>query len=150
MARTRAQDAYGATASGYATGFLPLPLAVTVALLIAANHRTSTSSTDVLWVLIASIPAALVLGPWNTKRVLTAYGDRHADDTAKAAVPMGVAGLFFEAIALVPLLYLGWIGLVADVALTSVIVPGLARQRVLSRLDDAHEAARLRRRAGSG
>jgi hypothetical protein len=144
MARTRAQDAFGVTASGYAAGFLPLPLAVTVLLLLSADDGTRTGSVSVLWVLLISIPAALVFGPLNTKRTLTAYGDDHAVETAKTAVAMGVVGLVVQALALVPLLYLGWIGLVLDVALTAVLVPGLARQRVLSKLDEAKLADKLR------
>ena len=92
-----------------------------------------------------SIPAALALGPWNTARTLTAYGDAHAGETAKAAVGMGVLGLVVQALVLVPLLYIGWIGLVLDVVLTAVLVPSLARQRVLSKLDEARAAERLRR-----
>ena len=144
MARTRAQEAFGATVSGYAAGFLPLPLAVTVVLLLSANDSSRSGSVSVLWVLLISIPAALVLGPFNTKRTLTAYGDQHASDTAKAAVGMAVVGLVAQALVLVPLLYIGWIGLVLDVALPAVLVPALARQRVLSKLDEAREAERIR------
>jgi hypothetical protein len=148
MARTRAQEAFGATASGYAAGFLPLPLAVTVILLLNAKESAQTGSVSVLWVLIVSIPAALILGPLNTRRTLAAYGDQLASETAKATVLMGVAGLVFQSLALVPLLYLCWIGLVVDVALTAVLVPGLARQRVLGKLDEAKAAERIRRQTG--
>jgi hypothetical protein len=61
---------------------------------------------------------------------------------------MGIVGLVLQSLVLVPLLYLGWIGLVLDVALTAVVVPGLARQRVLSRVDEAKAAERIRRQAG--
>ncbi len=145
MARTRAQEAFGATVSGYATGFLPVPLLATVLLLVSANDSTRTGSVNILWVLVVSVPAALVLGPWSTVRTLRAYGDPHAGATARAAVGMAVAGLVVQALVLVPLLYLGWIGLVLNVALTAVLVPGLARQRVLSKLDEAAAAERLRR-----
>ena len=148
MARTRAEEAFGATASGYAAGFLPLPLAVTAVLLLQADHKAQSGSVSVLWVLLASIPAALVLGPLNTRRTLTAYGDGLAHATARASVLMGIVGLVLQSLVLVPLLYLGWIGLVLDVALTSVVVPGLARQRVLSRVDEAKAAERIRRQAG--
>jgi hypothetical protein len=84
----------------------------------------------------------------NTRRTLAAYGDQLASETAKATVLMGVAGLVFQSLALVPLLYLGWIGLVVDVALTAVLVPGLARQRVLGKLDEAKAAERIRRQTG--
>lgn len=147
MARIRAEEAFGATLSGYAAGFLPVPLAVTTALLLWANEDSKTGSVSVLWVLLASIPAALVLGPWNTRRTLTAYGDDHAGETARATVGFGIVGLVAQAIALVPLLYIGWIGLVIDVALPAAMVPGLARQRVLSKVDEARMAARLRRQS---
>jgi hypothetical protein len=146
MARSRAQEAFGAAISGYAAGYLPLPMAVTAVLLLRADESSRSGSVSVLSVLLASIPAALVLGPWNTKRTLTLYGDDHAGETARAAVGFGVVGLVVEALALAPLLYLGWIGLVVDVALPAAVVPGLARQRVLNRLDEARAAARLRRR----
>ena len=144
MARSRAQEAFGATTSGYAAGFLPLPLAVTVVLLLTANDSSRSGSVNVLWVLLTSIPAALILGPWNTARTLRSYGDAHASETAKATVLMAIPGLFVQALVLVPLLYIGWIGLVLDVALTAILVPSLARQRVLSKLDEAREADRLR------
>ena len=147
MARTRAQEAFGATLSGYAAGFLPLPLLVTVALLLGAKEDSRTGAVSVLWVLIASIPAALLLGPWNTKRTLVAYGDSHASETARACAGFGLVGLVVEALALVPLLYIGWIGLVIDVAIPAALVPSLARQRVLNRLDEARMAARLRRQS---
>lgn len=145
MARSRAEEAFGATISGYAAGFLPLPLAVTAALLLGAEEDSRTGSVSILWALLASIPAALILGPWNTRRTLTAYGDSHASETARASVGFGVVGLVAQALVLVPLLYLGWIGLVVDVAVPAAIVPGLARQRVLNQLDEARLAARLRR-----
>ena len=148
MARSRKEEAFGATISGYAAGFLPLPLAVTALLLLGAQEDSRTGSVSVLWVLIASIPAALLLGPWNTRRTLTAYGDGHAAETARACAAFGVVGLVVQALALVPLLYVGWIGLVADVALTAALVPGLARQRVLSKLDEARLARRLRSNPG--
>lgn len=145
MARSRAQEAFGATLSGYAAGFLPLPLAVTALLLLRADESSRSGSVSVLAVLLASIPAALVLGPWNTRRTLTAYGDTHAAETARATAAFGIVGLVVEALVLVPLLYLGWIGLVIDVALPAAVVPGLARQRVLNKLDEERVAARLRR-----
>lgn len=145
MTRTRAEEAYGATLSGYAAGFLPLPLAVTAWLLLGAEADSRSGSVSVLWVLIVSIPAALVLGPWNTHRTLVAYGDRYAAETAKATVGFGLVGLVVQALVLVPMLYVGWIGLVLDVAVTAALVPGLARQRVLGKLDEARLAARLRK-----
>jgi hypothetical protein len=145
MARSRAEEAFGATLSGYAAGFLPLPLLVTTALLLGAKESSRTGSVSVLWALLASIPAALLLGPWNTRRTLVAYGDRYPTETARACAVYGLVGLVVEALALVPLLYVGWIGLVIDVALPAAVVPGLARQRVLSKLDEARIAARLRR-----
>jgi len=42
------------------------------------------------------------------------------------------------------LLYLGWIGLVADVALVAITVPSLARQRVLSKAETERMAERVR------
>jgi hypothetical protein len=144
MARSRAEEAYGATLSGYAAGFLPLPLIVTTALLLGAKESSRTGSVSVLWALLASIPAALVLGPWNTRRTLIAYGDRYPAETARACVAYGLVGLVVEALAIAPLLYVGWIGLVIDVALPAAIVPGLARSRVLAKLDEARIAARLR------
>lgn len=144
MARSRAEEAFGATLSGYAAGFLPLPLIVTAALLLGAKESSQSGSVSVLWALLISIPAALVLGPWNARRTLVAYGDRYPVETSRACVAFGVVGLVVEALALVPLLYVGWIGLVIDVALPAVVVPGLARQRVLSKLDEARIAARLR------
>lgn len=149
MTRTRAEEAFGATLSGYAAGFLPLPLAVTAWLLLGADADSRSGSVSVLWVLIASIPAALLLGPWNTRRTLVAYGDRYATETAKATVGFGLVGLVVQSLVLVPLLYLGWIGLVLDVAVPAALVPGLARQRVLSTLDEARLAARLRRKQGA-
>lgn len=145
MARTRAEEAFGATISGYAAGFLPLPLAVTTLLLLGATSDSRSGSVSVLWTLIACIPAALVLGPWNTRRTLDAYGDGHASETARAAAAWGVVGLVVQAVALAPLLYVGWIGLVIDVALPILFVPGLARQRVLNKLDEAKFADRARR-----
>jgi hypothetical protein len=142
----RVHEAYGATVSGFAAGYLPLPMAVTTWLLLTAEQDSRSGSVSVLWVLIASVPAALVLGPWNTKRALTAYGDPHASPTARNAVAMGLVGLAVEALAIAPLLYIGWIGLVLDVALPAWIVPVLARQRVLGKLDEEREVARLRRR----
>ncbi|HVT65412.1 MAG TPA: hypothetical protein VHD81_09670 [Mycobacteriales bacterium] len=153
MARSRAEEAFGATLSGYAAGFLPVPLAVTTALLLGAKADSRTGSVSVLWVLLASIPAALILGPWNTRRTLIAYGDAHADETARATIGYGVVGLVVQALVLVPLLYIGWIGLVVDVAVPAAMIPGLARQRVLTKLDEARLAARLRggpRRRGRG
>ena len=145
MARSRAEEAFGATLSGYAAGFLPVPLTVTALLLLGAKESSRTGSVSVLWVLLSSIPAALLLGPWNARRTLAAYGDRYPVETARACAAFGLVGLVVEALALVPLLYVGWIGLVIDVALPAAIVPGLARQRVLSKLDEARIAARLRR-----
>ena len=149
MARSRVQEAFGATISGYAAGFLPVPLVVTAWLLLRAPADSRTGSVSVLWVLIACVPAALLLAPWNTHRALQAYGDLHAPETARAAAAIGVIGLLVQALALVPLLYLGWIGLVLDVALPVLFVPGMARQRVLGVLDQARMAARLRRRSYS-
>lgn len=144
MARSRVQEAFGATVSGYAAGFLPLPIAVTALLLMRADQSSRSGSVSVLSVLLVSIPAALVLGPWNTRRALLAYGDTHASETARATAAFGIVGLVLEALALAPLLYLGWIGLVVDVALPAAVVPGLARQRVLNKLDEERVARRLR------
>ena len=145
MARSRSEDAFGVTVSGYAAGFLPVPLAVTVFLLVSADDAAQKGSVDVLWALLASIPAALVFGPMNARRTLTTCGDALADQTGKACVLMGLVGLFVQALLLVPFLYLGWIGLVADVALTAALVPALARQRVLTKVEEDKIAARVRR-----
>jgi len=144
----RVHEAYGATVSGYAAGFLPLPALVTAMLLLQAREDSRSGSVDVLWVLIASVPAALALGPWVMKRALMSYGDPHAAATARAAVAMGLVGLAVQALAIAPLLYIGWIGLVIDVALPAWLVPVLARQRVLGKLDEARQAERLRRKEG--
>jgi hypothetical protein len=145
-ARSRVDEAFGASVAGYAAGFLPLPLLVTAWLLLTAHANSRTGSVSVLWVLLSCVPAALVLAPWNVHRTLVAYGDAHAAQTARASAAFGLLGLVVQALALVPLLYLGWIGLVLDVALPVVFVPGLARQQLLSRLDEERIAARLRRR----
>jgi hypothetical protein len=149
MARSRAKDAFGATISGYAAGFIPVPLAVTTWLLFRADNDHQTGSVSVLWVLIAAIPAALILGPLNLRRTLVAASDDLADATAKTSAAFGIVGVVMLSVLLVPFLYLGWIGLVLDIALTAVTVPGLARQRVLSKLEEAHLAERARLR-GTG
>ena len=146
MARSRAEEAFGATISGYAFGFVPLPLIATVWLLLSAREDSRSGSVSVLWALLLSIPAALVAGPWYCRRVLQQYGDPHASETAKAAVVMALPGLALQALALVPLLYIGWIGLVADVGLTAVVVPVMARQRVLAKLDQERAERRLQRK----
>ena len=93
-----------------------------------------------------SIPAALVAGPWYLRRVLQQYGDQHVSATVRASVVMALPGLALQALALVPLLYIGWIGLVVDVGLTAVVVPVMARQRVLAKLDQERAERRLQRR----
>jgi hypothetical protein len=146
MARSRAEEAFGATISGYASGFLPLPLVATTWLLLSARDDSRSGSVSVLWVLIVSIPAALVTGPWYLRRVLQQYGDQHVSATVRASVVMALPGLALQALALVPLLYIGWIGLVVDVGLTAVVVPVMARQRVLAKLDQERAERRLQRR----
>ena len=144
MARTN--EHFGATISGYAAGFVPLPLAVTAWLMYDANNAVHAGSTNIFWVLVAGAPAALVLGPLNCLRTLRALDDAHAVETAKLSAVFGLLGLVLMVLPFGLLLYLGWIGLVLDVALVGVTVPAMARQLVLSRL----ETERLARRARLG
>lgn len=140
-------ERFGATISAYAAGFVPLPLAVTAWLMVDATNAVARGSTNIFWVLVAAVPGAIVLGPWNCLRTLRALGDGLASQTARAAVGFGVLGLVLMVMPFGFLLYVGWVGLVADVALVAVTVPGLARQLVLSRAETARLAARARRDA---
>ena len=137
-------ERFGATMSGYAAGFVPLPLAVAGWLMYDANNSVASGSTNIFWVLMAAVPAALVLGPLNARRTLRALGDLHADQTAKLCAVFGLLGLVLMVIPFGLLLYLGWIGLVLDVALVGVTVPSMARQLVLTRLETERLAQRAR------
>ena len=137
-------ERFGATTSGYAAGFVPLPLAVTAWLMYDANSSVASGSTNIFWVLMAAVPAALVLGPLNVLRTLRALGDAQAEQTAKLCAVFGVLGLVLMVLPFGLLLYLGWIGLVLDVALVGVTVPSMARQLVLSRLETERLAQRAR------
>ncbi len=139
-------ERFGATISGYAAGFLPLPLAVIGWLMYRAVDSVQAGSTSVLWVLIVAIPAALTFGPYNCYRTLSAVGDAYAARTAKISAGFGVLGLVLMVLPFGFLLYLGWIGLVADVALVAVTVPALARQMVLSQVATERMAERVRLR----
>ena len=141
-------DRIGTTAGGYAAGFVPLPLAVVAWLMYDADSAVASGSTNVFWVLMAAVPAALILGPLNVLRTLRAIGDDQAAQTAKVCAGFGLVGLVLMVMPFGLLLYLGWIGLVADVALVGVTVPWLARQLVLSRLETQRLAKRERARLG--
>lgn len=140
----RKNERFGATTSGYAAGFVPLPLAVTAWLMYDANNSVASGSTNIFWVLMAAVPAALVLGPLNCLRTLRALGDDQAVTTAKLSAAFGLLGLVLMVLPFGLLLFLGWIGLVADVALVAVVVPSMARQLVLSRLETETLARRAR------
>lgn len=142
----RRSERFGATISGYAAGFLPLPLGVTGWLMYDAANSVDAGSTSVFWVLMAAVPSALLLGPYNCFRSLKAIGDQHAERTAKLSAGYGVLGLVLMLLPFGLLLYLGWIGLVADIALVAVTVPSLARQTLLSKLETARMAERVRLR----
>lgn len=142
MARTT--ERFGATISGYAAGFVPLPLAATAWLMYDANNSVQTGNTNIFWVLMAAVPAALITGPLNCLRTLKALNDDQAVQTAKLSAVFGLLGLILMVLPFGLLLYVGWIGLVADVALVSVTVPAMARQLVLSRLETEKLARRAR------
>lgn len=141
----RVNDRFGTTVSAYAAGFVPLPLAATAWLMVDASSAVESGSTNVFWVLVAAVPGALAFGPWNCLRTLRLVGDPFAAQTARACAGFGLLGLVLMVVPFGFLLFLGWIGLIADVALVGVTVPGLARQLVLSRLETARLAARARR-----
>lgn len=136
----------GVTVSGFAAGFVPLPLAVTAWLMLEANSSVASGSTNVFGVLMAAVPGALLLGPLNALRTLRALGDDRAEQTARLCAAFGLLGLVLMVLPFGLLLYLGWIGLVTDVALVGVTVPAMARQVVLSRI----ETERLARKARLG
>lgn len=110
-----------------------------------ADSSVASGSTNIFWVLMAAVPAALVLGPLNCLRTLKVLGDDQAVQTAKLSAVFGVLGLMLMVLPFGLLLYLGWIGLVVDVALVAVTVPSMARQLVLSRLETERLARRARR-----
>lgn len=143
----RRGERFGATIAGYAAGFLPLPLAVTAWLMHSAANTVNAGSTTVFWVLVAAVPAALLTGPYNCYRSLRVLGDPQAARTGKLCAVFGVLGLVLMLLPFGLLLYLGWVGLVADIALVGVTVPALARQRVLSEVETAKMAQRARARS---
>jgi hypothetical protein len=144
MAVARRAERFGATISGYAAGFVPLPLAATAWLMYSASNSVQAGSTSIFWVLVAAVPAAIAAGPYNCYRSLLALGDPYAARTGKLCAVFGVLGLVLMLLPFGLLLYLGWIGLVADVALVALTVPALARQRVLSEVETARMAERAR------
>lgn len=144
MAASRKSERMGATVSAYAAGFLPLPFAVTAWLMYSATNTVDEGSTSVFWVLMAAVPATLGTGPYNCYRSLRALGDPYAARTGKLCAAFGVLGLVLMLLPFGLLLYLGWVGLVADIALVAVTVPALARQRVLSQVETERMAERAR------
>jgi hypothetical protein len=141
---SRRTERFGATVSGYAAGFVVLPLAVTGWLMYTASNTVDAGSTNVFLVWVAAIPAALLLGPLNCYRSLVAIGDEQAKRTAQLSAGYGVLGLVLMLLPFGLLLYLGWVGVVADVALVAVTVPALARQTVLSKVETERLAERAR------
>jgi hypothetical protein len=141
---SRKNERFGSTIGAYAAGFVPLPLAATGWLMYDANNSVASGNTNVFWVLMAAVPAALLLGPLNTLRTLKALGDEHAVQTAKLCAVFGLLGLVLMVLPFGLLLFLGWIGLVVDVALVGVTVPSMARQLMLSRLETQKMAQRAR------
>jgi hypothetical protein len=135
---------YGSTSVAYAAGFLPLPLATTGWLMYRASSAAHDGSTQLFLVLLAAIPGALVLGPLNVRATLRGLADPLAQQTAKASAKWGVAGLVAICFPFGFLVALGWIGLIADLALVAFTVPGVARSNVLQRLQTERQAAKLR------
>ena len=139
------QERLGATISAYSIGFLPLPGAVTVFLMLKASSTVDQGSASIFWVLVAALPAALVLGPYYVFVTLRSVGDPQAARTGKLCSAFGALGLVLMIVPFGFLLYLGWIGLVADLALVGATVPALARQRVMTVLRTERIAARVTR-----
>jgi len=128
-----------ATVASWASGFLPLPCLVVGLLMLSATGAAKQGNVDLLYIAFAAVPGAVLVGPWNSRRVLRTIGDPIADATARWSLRLAPLGLLVMLVPFGLLVAFGWIGIVIDLGLVAVIVPVLARGRAVA---GAEQAAR--------